>query len=95
MAKLKYDKDELWRKEDLSVPEAAYLLGGIPLQNVYRKLDNGVIEYVKGESDFTKRISKRIVTKSLFNYILKRRGQLYARADKFRLPSEENETNRD
>ena len=33
----KYDVDELYQKESLTVKEACYLLGNIPNQNVYER----------------------------------------------------------
>lgn len=82
----KYDVDKLYSQGSVTVREAAYLLGGIPNQNVYEKLESGRLNWVFGESKSGSQI-KRVLTKSLYNYILKMRGELYTRADKYRLPN--------
>lgn len=82
----KYDVDKLYSQEAVTVREAAYLLGSIPNQNVYEKLENGRLEY-KTEETTNGYPIKKVLTKSLYNYILKMRGELYRRAEKYRLPS--------
>jgi len=82
----KYNVDELYKKELLTVPEAAYLMGGIPLQNVYIKLEKGTIEEREVENKHGNPV-KRVVTESLYDYILKRRGELLRRIDRYRLPT--------
>jgi len=82
----KYNVDELYQKESVTVREAAYLLGGIPKQNVYEKIANGRLERYIGDSEEDSS-PRRILTKSLYNYILKMRGEIYRRAEKYRLPS--------
>jgi len=85
MKKRKYNVEELYAKELLSVAEVAYLLGSIPQQNVYAKLQNGQLEWV--ERQFSEnRMAKKVYTKSVYEYILKRKGILYRNADKYRLP---------
>lgn len=82
----KYDVDELYKKESLTVNEACYLLGDIPNQNVYEKLGNGRLKYrlEKGENGL---YVKKILTKSLYDYILSARGEIYRRAERYKLPS--------
>lgn len=82
----KYDVDELYQKESLTVKEVCYLLGNIPNQNVYEKMANGRLQYriEKAENGMS---VKKVLTKSLYEYILKMRGEIYRRAERYRLPS--------
>lgn len=82
----KYDVDELYQKESLTVKEVCYLLGNIPNQNVYEKMANGRLQYriEKAENGMS---VKKVLTRSLYEYILKMRGEIYRRAERYRLPS--------
>lgn len=88
---MKYDVDELYSKKTLNLQEASFLLGGMPLQNIYRLIKTGKVESVYYKSYRNKRIVRNIVTKSLLDYILQRRGRLLTMADKYKLPTTRNE----
>jgi len=89
---MKYNKDELWQKETVSTFQAAYLLGGIPVQNIYRMVDTGKLEVVKEPSlEARGRITARVTTKSLLNYMIKRREELVNRFSRFKFPSDMQE----
>lgn len=82
----KYDKEELWKKEYLKVPEMAYLLN-IARQNAYSMVDKGVFSTRTARGENGRKII--VVPRSeVYDYILKRRAELYKRADKYRLPEE-------
>jgi hypothetical protein len=80
------DVNKLYSQDTVSIKEAMYLLGDIPNQNVYDKLLRGRIEFVLTPKKDGREV-KRIKTKSLYNYILRQKGELYRRADRYRLPT--------
>ena len=85
---MKYDKEQLYKKRDLSVREVAYLLGGVPVQGIYRLMETGKLGFKPGESELINTNSKRIPTRDVINYILKRKGALIRRLERYKLPDE-------
>jgi len=88
---MKYNVDQLYAQETLDMGEASFLLGKMPIQNIYRLIKTGKVEGTYDKSFRNERIVRNIVTKSLLNYILQRRGKLLAMADKYKLPTNYNE----
>ena len=80
-----YDKEALWKKKYLKIQEAAYLLGMAP-ENTYTMVYKG-----KFSSEFVEEDGKEVMAiprDEVYNYILKRRAELYKRAESYKLPDE-------
>lgn len=82
------DKEELFKKEYLTIPETCFLLGGIPWQGVHKKIKNGNLEVVMKDEGMKGRSVQRIVTKSVIEYVLRRRASLLMELEKLKLPDE-------
>ena len=86
--KKQYNVNELYRKEYLNLSEVGYLLGGIPLQNVYAKLNNKNLPFTIKENEKGMKV-KRVLARDVLKYVMKRREELLFAANRLRLPSEE------
>lgn len=83
-----YNVNELYKKQYLNLGEVRYLLGGIPLQNVYAKINNGALKAVVVNNEKGLAV-KRILAKDVLKYVMKRREELIFAANRLRLPEEE------
>lgn len=82
-----YDVEELYSKEYLTLPEVAFLMGGVPIQNVYAKLKNGRMKCVLRENQYEQSV-KRIASSEVKEYIKLRKRELKVRFEALKLPSE-------
>jgi len=86
--KREYDVNKLYKQRYLTLSEVGYLLGGIPLQNVYAKLNNGALKY-RTITNSKGLPVKRVLARDVLKYVMKRREELLFAANRLRLPTEE------